>query len=127
MSEPMPEVSGGNILTRKYAGIPGYVWLAGAALIVYLVLRSRSSSASGNSAGSSAPPAPSDSTTTVGAPVTFPSNPLTVNITNPQQPKPVTTPKPKPKPPPKEVEDTAKPPVKKKTVTTSKKVTEPED
>lgn len=117
MSEPMPEpVGGGNILTRKYAGVPGFVWLAGAILIGYLFLRNRGSSSS-NTSGT-----PAQSGTTFGN-VTLPSQgAITVNFTNPTK-KPVTKPKPKPKPkPPINVH---KPPHKPKTKTTSGK--EPED
>jgi hypothetical protein len=50
-----PAAGGGNMLTRKYAGIPGYFWLAGAALVVYLLIRSRSSSSSGAQGAGSTP------------------------------------------------------------------------
>lgn len=118
MSEPMPEPTGaGNILTRKYAGVPGYVWLAGALIIGYLFLRNRS--------GTSSTPAnstPSNAQSTFGN-VTLPSQgAITVNFTNPTK-KTVT--KPKPKPPPKKPINVHKPPHKPKTKTTSGK--EPED
>lgn len=48
MSEPYPDPQAqqGNFLTRKYGGIPGVVWLAGAAVIAYfLFFRGKSSSA----------------------------------------------------------------------------------
>jgi hypothetical protein len=43
-----PSTSGGNILTTKYFGMPGIVWLGGAAVLAYfLFFRNKSSSASG--------------------------------------------------------------------------------
>lgn len=36
-SGPGPEPSGGNILTAKHMGIPGWGWMAGAALIAYFL------------------------------------------------------------------------------------------
>jgi len=56
MSEPMPEEApsgGGNFLTQKYFGMPGIVWLGGAALLAYFLFFRKGSSSSSGSSGSS--------------------------------------------------------------------------
>ena len=47
-----PEQGGGNFLTRKYGGIPGIVWLAGAAVAAYFLFFRNKSSASGGASSS---------------------------------------------------------------------------
>lgn len=49
-----PPAGGGNVLTRRYGPAPGYVYLAGAAGLAYLVIRHRSSSATDTTAADSA-------------------------------------------------------------------------
>lgn len=56
MSEPYGEpapVQQGNFLTRKYGGIPGIAWLAGAAVLAYFLFFRNSSSSSSNAPSSS--------------------------------------------------------------------------
>lgn len=48
--------TGGNFLTKKFAGMPGWLILAGAALLAYLIFRSKSSSTSGSSTTSGTAP-----------------------------------------------------------------------
>lgn len=54
MSEMPPEAgpSGGNFLTRKYAGIPAWVILGGVAVLAYLYFSHKSSATSGGGATS---------------------------------------------------------------------------
>lgn len=54
MSEPMPEPppeggGGGNFLTQKHFGLPGIVWIAGAALLAYFLFFRKSGGAAGPS------------------------------------------------------------------------------
>jgi hypothetical protein len=69
-----PAAGGGNMLTRKYAGIPGYFWLAGAALVVYLLLRSRSSSSSGATGAGNTPNSNNGTATDSGSTTINPPN-----------------------------------------------------
>lgn len=75
MSETMPEQTtqdsggGGNFFTKKYMGIPGIVWLGGAAILAYfLFFRNSSSSSSSGTSGTSG--------TTSGSSGTINVNPL---------------------------------------------------
>lgn len=55
MSEPPPEQTpeGQNFFTRKFAGIPGWVFLVGGGLVAYFLFFRNSSSSSGTGASSS--------------------------------------------------------------------------
>jgi LysM repeat protein len=94
-----PNASQGNFLTRKYAGIPGFVWMAGAAVLAYFLFFRNSSSSSGTGASSSGGGGTSttgDITLTPGtetldvqgsqAPSTTVANPAPVEPTGPQGP-----------------------------------------
>jgi LysM repeat protein len=76
MSEQVPEPQpqegggGGNFMTRKYFGLPGIVWLGGAAVLAYFLFFRNSSSSSGTASGTT----PSGS-----------SGAVTVNETGPAQ------------------------------------------
>jgi LysM repeat protein len=134
MSEqPTMPAGGGNMLTRKYAGVPGYLWLAGAALIMYLIIRSRSSSStsgtSGNTPNTNNGTATDSGTTTINPPnVTINAgsrggNTMQQHNQNKQR---QATPPPPPPPPPQHGTPNPQPtppPPPPKTVTTSKKAT----
>lgn len=101
MSEMAPEAGGGggggNFLTRKYAGIPGFVILIGVALLAYLFFRSRSGSASSpNSTSGSGQQTTGD--ISVGA--TSPNITINAPYANTQSNSPTIT-NPQPTPPPK--------------------------
>ena len=123
MSEyTVSEEPGGSPLTRKYGGVPGYVWLIGAGVLAYFLFFRGSSSSSGGT--SSNPSGTSDNSTTDLSGSTLPSSPVTVNVTNPPPPAHNTpNPQPKPKPPPKKKVVQKKKPVKAK----PKSPGEPED
>jgi LysM repeat protein len=58
MSEMAPEggvpgQAGGNFFTRKYMGIPGIVWLAGAAILAYFLLRGKTGTSGATSTAGS--------------------------------------------------------------------------
>lgn len=56
MSEPVPEAppeQGGNFLTKKIMGMPGIVWLGGAALLAYFLFFRKGSSSSSGTSGTS--------------------------------------------------------------------------
>jgi LysM repeat protein len=53
MPEGPPASTGGNFLTQKYFGMPGIVWLGGAALLAYFLFFRKSGSGSSGSSGTS--------------------------------------------------------------------------
>lgn len=117
----MSQEPGGSPLTRKYGGIPGYVWLIGAGVLAYFLFFKGSSSPSGTSSN---PSGTSDNSSTdlSGSTINPPSNPVTVNLTNGTP-----NPQPKPKPPPKKKVVQKKKPVKAKPKPPVKTPGEPED
>jgi LysM repeat protein len=50
---PPEQGGGGNFFTQKYMGIPGIVWLGGAAILAYFLFFRKSSSSSGSGSGAS--------------------------------------------------------------------------
>jgi hypothetical protein len=90
MSEPMPESGGaGNILTRKFAGVPGYIWLIGAAVVVYFFFRNSSANSSGQTASDQGATGDNSGTSDTGDSTV---NPPDINVTvNPQPTTPTPT------------------------------------
>lgn len=62
-----PPPAGGNLLTRRYGPAPGYVYLAGATVAAYLIVRHRGSS-SASSTGTTAAADPNAATDGTGDP-----------------------------------------------------------
>lgn len=91
--EPQPE-GGGNFFTRKIGGIPGFVWLGGAAVVAYfLFFRGKGSTTGASSSGGGGTPSTGD--------ITIQPGTTTVQIQGaavpPGAPSPTGTPNPQPR------------------------------
>lgn len=111
MSEAPPDTgaapeqgSGGNILTNKYFGMPGFVWLGGAALLAYfLFFRNKSTTAAATPASSGSTSGETGGTINFVQPQSAPVNTSTggtspTGTNNPGQGSQSGTPNPQPTP-----------------------------
>ena len=130
MSEMPPEGEGGGaggFLTKKYMGLPGYVWLIGVAVLAYLYFRTKSGSGtSGSNSTAATTPSNANSGTSTTGNTTFgpPTTNLTINsqyaqtssstagVPAPRHATPNPQPTPLPKPPTKKAVTTVKTPAK---------------